>query len=97
VVQVVQHVSVLVSPQPLAFPVESKGPILLHQLPHVFIVFDAAAVGEFVLVGRYIQIIRCLSQLLPLTHCLLMTESFTFMLAGDPRCGLILKDLMGFL
>lgn len=85
VVQVVQHVSVLVPPQPLAFPVESEGPVLFHQLPHVVIVFNAAAVGEFVLIGRDVQVICWLFQLLPLAACELMTQSFTFILAEERR------------
>lgn len=57
VVQIVEHVCVLVAPQPFVFPVEAEGFGLLEHLADLVFVFETTAVGILALIREPVQIV----------------------------------------
>jgi hypothetical protein len=60
VVQIVEHVRVLIAPQPFVFPVEAKRLGLLQHLANLVFVFETTAVGILALIRENVQIVDLL-------------------------------------
>ena len=61
VVQVVEHMRVLIAPQPFVFPVEAEGLGLLQHLANLVLVFETTAVGILALIRINVQIVDLLA------------------------------------
>ncbi len=60
VVQVVEHMRVLIAPQPFVFPVEAEWLGLLQHLANLVLVFKTTTVGILALIRVNVQIVDLL-------------------------------------